>query len=181
LLRNFMTLLILCCVAVPCMSQQIDDERLNRGVSGAAKYVLSQLGDDGLCAGEYPKDDYRYGTKTIFCAYALLMAETDYRQTPKLRNTIQWALDAKLKGTKAVALRLLMLSALNDKRAHDHIVTDVKWLMAAGYKNGAYTHESVGGVEFRPGDNYDNGNAFWASLGMWAAVQRGVEIGRAHV
>lgn len=151
--------------------------QVDHSVNSAVKYILSQIGTDGLVKNEYPQEDSRYGSKTLLAVYALVAAEVDWRKTPELQRALKWALDAELRGTAAVAYRTLALAAMKDDRAARRLAEDVLWLVKAANSAGGYTYTSAGGKQT---DTYDNTNGYLAVLAVAAASERGTSVPPAY-
>ncbi len=49
-------------------------QRMDDAIARAAAFLGRQIGDDGICKGEYNYVNARYGGKTALCAYAMLAA-----------------------------------------------------------------------------------------------------------
>jgi len=96
-------------------------------VASAQQYLLARIGEDGLCADEYPPDDLRHGAKTALCLYALAISGVDESKTPALRRAVRRLMSQPRRGTYAVAMRALAFSAWNEKSFSE----DVDWLLQA--------------------------------------------------
>jgi hypothetical protein len=152
-------------------------QRVDRAMAAAVKFLLAQIGQDGRCKGDFPPGNPRFGGKTALCAYALLTAGADARKEPALRRAIQWLEQAKLQGTYAVAMRACAFASWNDPNARTVLEGDVQWLIRAADQNGGYTYTSRDGG---PAEEYDNSNAHVAALGVWTGATRGVEVPPAY-
>ncbi|MCD4824786.1 MAG: DUF4159 domain-containing protein [Phycisphaerae bacterium] len=151
----------------------VDPRKVQRAIDAGAKYLLSQIGKDGVCKSEYAKSNPRFGGKTMLCIYALAAAGVDYHKTPAMKRAIKWAMAAELNGTYAVALRAAALAAIKGDLAHKQLRKDARWLMKAPSSSGAYTYTSAGGTAI---SEHDNSNAHFATMGVAAAAASGVEI-----
>jgi len=173
-------LLIAVCVSAsvaagdqPARGQEANrHEQIDRAIIAARKYLASQIGADGRCAGEYPPDNPRFGGKTALCVYALLEAGADRSEGP-LAAGLKWLSGAKLHGTYAVALRACAWSALTDPAGMKLLTDDVAWLVRAANRDGGYSYTAQAG---RTAGRYDNSNSQMAVMGVWAAARRGIEV-----
>jgi len=149
-------------------------QRINRAISLGVKNLLSRINDDGSVKGDYPAEDTmgRFGGYNAIVVYALLAAKVDPNKEPKLRRAVDWLINAKLKGTYAVALRACALAELNDPRAIPALKKDVAWLIEAGGSDGLYSYTPKHKSFKAP----DNSNSQMAVLGVWAAARRGVGV-----
>ena len=138
----------------------------------AVEFLAAQIGQDGMCKGEYPQKNPRFGGKTALCLYALLTALEDHRH-PAVQRGLNWLSHAKLYGTYAVAMRACAYAAFRDRRIQPLLANDVRWLLKAAGRNGAYTYTSLDGGA---GRDYDNSNSQMAVLAIWAGANRGVEV-----
>ncbi|MEI7836677.1 MAG: hypothetical protein WCK05_09740, partial [Planctomycetota bacterium] len=145
---------------------------LEAAAEAAAAFLKARLGPDGMAAGEYPKDNPRYGGRTGLCAYALLSARVPGND-PALGRSLAWLRGAKLQGTYATAMRAGALATLNNKLDRPLLATDAKWLVEAARKDGSYTYTPPGSAD---AGVYDNSNSQMAVLGVWEAWRRGVEV-----
>ena len=151
--------------------------RADRAVEAASRFLLSQIDEQGRCAGEAPANDYRFGGKTALCAQALLTAGVKPADSPPLARAIAWLGQAELTGTYAVAMRAVAYSLLRDDRSLALLRKDTQWLIAAMNDRGGYTYTPAARA---PAEIEDNSNAQMALLGVWAAAERGVEVPLAY-
>ncbi len=150
--------------------------RVDDAVSAAVRYLVAQIGPDGRCKGEYDEQSNHYGGKTALCAYALLAAGVDEDQE-SLKNALGWLLQAKLRGTYAVAMRACALSLLRGRKPHPQLIKDAAWLQSAAAADGSYSYTSQAKGE---AGRYDNSNSQVAAMGVWSAAQRGVKVPREY-
>ena len=147
-------------------------QRVESSIARAAGYLAAQIGPEGMCKGEYPPKNPRYGGRTALCVYALLTARKDHRD-PAIQRGLSWLSKANLHGTYAVAMRACAYSAFKDRRIQPLLDSDVQWLIKAAGRKGEYTYTSLSG---QAADEYDNCNGLMAVLGVWAGANRGVEV-----
>ncbi|MFW6061667.1 MAG: DUF4159 domain-containing protein [Planctomycetota bacterium] len=151
-------------------------DQIERSVSAGSDYLLRRLETGGMCRGEYPQDDVRYGGKTALVLYALLSTGRDPEQTPVLEAAVDWLTAADLTGTYARSTRGLALASLPGEPPAQ-LARDVEWLVRAAYRDGSYTYTSAEGKKSGP---YDNSNSQFAPLAVRSAMDRGVEVPRQY-
>lgn len=116
----------------------------------------------------------QWGGLTALCTYALLAAG-DKPSDPRLAPAIEFLKTADLRGTYAIALRcqvwLHLPPTVETKRLMDR---DARLLLAATKGQGSATglHDYTNS----PKDDYSHSRAQYATLGLWAASQYGIEI-----
>jgi hypothetical protein len=153
------------------------DERVDRAVQAATRFLLGRIEREGKCLGEPPEEDPRFGGKTALCVHALLTAGVEPEKSAPLARAIAWLGGAKPHGTYAVAMRANAWALLRDPRSRELLEKDTAWLIEAMNDEGGYTYTSCGG---KPGESQDNSNAQMALLGVLAGARRGVEVPRAY-
>jgi len=154
-----------------------DPRRIDTAIAAAERFLAGRIGPDGRCAGEFPEGNPRFGGKTGLCLYALLSAKAEARRQP-VKRALAWLTDAKLTGTYAVAMRACALATLGDDRYRAPLADDVRWLVKAASRKGAYSYTSFADAE--PETPYDNSNSQMAVLGVWAGAGRGIEVPPAY-
>lgn len=164
------------CRAAPAAAPS--DERIDRAVAAAQRFLLSRIGNDGRAVGETDPNNCRYGGRTALLAQALLWARTDPAENEKLARSIEWLGRARLSGTYAVAARAGVWGLLDDANSIERLKRDAVWLIRAANVRGAYTYTSSEGLSEQ---RWDNSNSQFALLGISAAIQRGLEIPPAYL
>ncbi|MCY2926230.1 MAG: DUF4159 domain-containing protein, partial [Planctomycetota bacterium] len=149
---------------------------VDSSAAAAGAFLKARIGPDGMVAGEYPKDNPRYGGRTGLCAYALLSAKTPGND-PALARAMAWLRGAKLRGTYATAMRAGALAAMDNKLDRAQLASDAKWLIDAARADGSYTYTPPASPD---AGVYDNSNSQLAVLGVWEAWRRGVDVPAAY-
>lgn len=149
---------------------------IDAAATTAGEFLKARIGPDGMVAGEYPKDNPRYGGRTGLCAYALLSARVPGND-PALARALAWLRGAKLSGVYATAMRAGALATLDNKLDRSQLTSDAKWLVEAARADGSYTYAPPAGPD---AGVYDNSNSQLAVLGVWEAWRRGVDVPAAY-
>ena len=146
--------------------------REDLSAANGVRFLLKQIGNNGMCAGEYPKDNPRYGGKTGLCVYACLTAGVG-RGDPVLSKAIAWLTKTKLTGTYAVAMRACALSACKTTDVLAQLRKDARWLIKASNGRGAYSYTPA---DRKSPDTCDNSNSQMAAVALWEISKRGIKI-----
>jgi len=157
-------------------TEAADYGRISSAVEAAVAYLKGKIDANGCCVDEFPAADRQYGGRTALCAYALASAGVQHTD-PVLSRTLEWLQQAELSSTYAVAMRACALASVREPNVLPRLTADVRWLIEAAGKGGAYTYTPLRG---KPAESFDNCNAQAAMMAVAAGEARGVEVPPAY-
>jgi hypothetical protein len=176
----------------PQLNNEDLDEHIGKALDDGVTYLLSQF-QNGTLRRYRPNDGTSAGLDAL-AVYALLhAAEANHDLRLGVNSPLVGQMLEALKkmpmdrenSTYSRSLRAAALSVyhrVDDKQA---LRDDCAWLVASA-QNGAYTYEPVAAGSAnrrglgRFGGGWDNSNSQYGALGVWAALEAGVEVSNSY-
>lgn len=185
MVRPIAIFFVLLCIFAPiaqAQTQPVPPAEVEKTLNAAKAYLYKQLGkDNNWEQADTPKhandnrtESGQWGGQSAIAIYALLAAGESHRD-PRLASAIEWLKKADIRGTYAVAFRLLAYTKMPRNEEIRRLASaDLKQIMARIKENG----NAKGMFDYAdgPGNGYSHSRSQYGVLAAWAATEMGLEV-----
>jgi hypothetical protein len=157
--------------------RDLDPAEIDRAIDKGIEYLLGEQNADGSWPGrKFWSHQYDIGPSAIIC-YALLEAGVN-PQNPKLEKGLEWMASQPSEKTYTLSLRAnaLLATLVPTRGKYRKVLVDDVRNLVLGTVGGAYTYDAPPSDRERQAGRWDNSNAQYGLLGVWAGARAGLEI-----